>query len=388
MDRVLQQALGNDYLTDEESLAAYSYDASRREEKPAAVCRPNIAEQVRRILVHANEKRLAVVPRGSGTNIRAATVKEDCLIVDMRRFGIVDNLDHARNTVDVSAGVTIRQLNEALAKHGYYFPLVPENGEATLGGLASQNHVTEESQLFGDYHDVVEQIECFDALGREHTLRDKELLKVIGREGTTGIILRLRLKVWPLNHKLTAEVIAVSTVEEALAAGERLAKKQGLLLLEYLGANAAKRCGFDEQSYVIAAFANDTGSYKDRVYVEQLLARRKKLEQRLWQDGYLLLEEATLTSHEQTAAFVALCAKEQVPCYSHLGLGLWMTACKDAEQAERIRNGILAAGGIPGGKHGYGRTKKSYVPVSLRSEIIKLKEEWDYRGIMNQGVLQ
>lgn len=374
------------YFEDEESLAAYAYDASSLEGLPLGVVRPSQEEEVRRVLQAANQNRIPLITRGAGTNVRGAVVKTGAVIIDMRRFDAIERLDVGKGIVTVGAGITIKQLNEFLARHNLYFPLVPENPLATLGGLASQNHLTEESQLFGDYHSLVLQLECFDGLGRHHTLKEQTINQVVGQEGTTGIIIKVHLKVFPKNHKITLNIQKVKDVTEAAAKTPPLRDEKGVLMIEYLDAASSEQVGLEKDNHLLIAYANDRGSYKDSVKIEEILRRRKELEPAFWEQGFTLMEEATL-SLEKVGAFEALCRKEGVPCYGHLGQGILLTCLKDTTQRDRFLAGVVSFGGIPAGKHGYGRTKREYVPADTHKATIHLKEERDYNNILNPGVL-
>jgi FAD/FMN-containing dehydrogenase len=350
------------------------------------VVKPTHEEEIRRVLQAANQNRLAVVPRGAGTNIRGATVKESCVVIDMRRFDALERLDVSKGIATVGAGMTITRLNELLSKHNLYFPLVPENPMATLGGLVSQNHVTEESNLFGDYRKLVAEVECFDGLGRYHVLKGQEVERVVGWEGTMGIIVKLKLKVYPRNHRVTLNIYAVKDAAEAGQRLERLKNEKGVLMIEYFDAATSTLVGLERGSHLVVAYANDRGSYKDPAKIGELLDRRKRLEQTLWNDGYTLSEEASLDP-SKALQFEQLCVREKVPCYGHLARGVLLTALKAAEQRSRVYSGVVSLGGKPVGKHGYGRLKREYVPVEVRRQAVRLKEERDYNHILNPGVI-
>lgn len=382
--RLLKRVVApGDYVDDEETLDAYSYDASGEEARPALVLRPSSEEQLRRILIHANQIRAPVVPRGNGTGIRGGTVKEQAIILDLRHLSRIAQLDTRHETVIVEAGVTIRALNEALEKYNYYFPLIPENDLATIGGLASQNHITEESYLFGDYTKVVVEAECFDGLGRHHVLHGNRLTKAIGQEGTTLLFTRLKLRVTKLNHKLTAELFKPKDAADAVRLVAK-ARETRPLWIEYLDPCCSKLLGLPEEKHLLIIHPNDEGSYKERGYVETLMVKRKELASRLLMDAPYE-EEATL-SDEQAVNFIELCEKERITCYGHLGSGVLISALAKRNQIERMRNSIVALGALPAGKHGYGRTKKAHLPAAVRSQAIKLREEWNYNGTLNPGV--
>lgn len=377
-------AIGH-YFDDEETLRAYSYDASGLEERPLCVVKPTDEEELRRVLVAANQNRLAIVARGSGTGIRGGAIKRDAVIVDMRRFDAIERIDAQKGEVVVGAGCTFAKLDLALARHNLQFPLVPENQLATIGALIVQNHLTEESALFGDYTRLALSIEQFDGVARHGTDKDASVAKIVGWEGSTGIITKVKLRVFPRSYKRTLNLSSVKDIDEALTKVAALKQEKGVLLLEYLDAATSVLVGLDETPHLIVGYANEKGQYKDAHKIEELLTRRKGIERELLRQG-LLLEDAHV-GREHMGAFEALCKKEGLVCYGHLGSDVLMTAVKDAAQRERFWNGTVALGGIPQGKHGYGRLKKGYVPAAVRKQAIMLKEERDYKNTLNPGVI-
>lgn len=374
-----------DYLDDAASLAAYSYDASGKEARPSLVLRPRNEEQLRRILVLANQHRVAVVPRGSATGTRGGATGDGVLLLDMRGFDRITRLDPQLATVDVEAGVTFSQLQERLAPHGFRFPLAVANGEATLGGLAAINHVTEESLGYGDLLERTVQAELFDGLGRFQTLKGDDLRKVLGWEGTTGILVRLRLKVAPTPTRRTLDIHEVASPTEALHHAALAAAKHPFLT-EYVDAQCASLLGLAAKPHVIIGYEGDVGAYKDQVKVEELLAARKRLGHRLWGEGFPIEEEATL-EEEQVERFVARCESAGWPCYGHLAIGVLSASLRDEKERERFLNGVVSIGATPGGKWGYGRVKRPYAPTEMKRLLVRLKEERDYNLILNPGVL-
>jgi len=72
----LQNIVGKDsVLTVKEDLATYSYDGTTTwSHSPDAVVLPTTTAQISEILKLANENRIPVTPRGSGTNISGGSV--------------------------------------------------------------------------------------------------------------------------------------------------------------------------------------------------------------------------------------------------------------------------------------------------------------------------
>lgn len=366
-----------DYLTDEETLRAYSYDQSGYSIKPRAVVRPQNEDEMRRVIVAANQEQLHLIPRGGGTGTRAGCIG-DGIIVSLQHFNKIHKLDKQRNVVTVGAGVTIAQLNHVLARFNLRFPLDPGTPQSTLGGLAARNHVTEESLAYGDYNECVERAECFDGKGRFTVLKDKEIKKVIGYEGATGIITKLDVKVIPIQQQ-TIELVEVEDAAEAAVEAKQFAQGTGVVGIEYLDEKCSIALDIGNSRHLMIIFSNDSGNYADPVKVAQLLARRKQLPILLG-EGYI--EEATVDM-DQLHSFADLCAKQGLPCFGHLGIGVLKTLVKDRKT---FWNNVVAIGATNGGSEGYGKLLAGYVPPEERKRFNRIKEERDYENVLNPGI--
>ncbi len=375
MDRLFQRIVRERFLNDEESLRAYSYDGGL-EAAPRFVLKPRSEEELRRLLVLANQYRAPIVPRGGGTGLRGGTVKEGGVIVDLRLFSTV-RVDRQRGVADVGAGVPVQKLNRLLAREGLAFPLVPESPAATIGGMAAVNMVTEESFRHGDFLELVEQAECFDGVGRFLTLKGGELARVIGKEGATAIITRLRVRL----TRLAPYSLDVVETSNPLADAARLAREE-LLALEYLCPRSSRALGLPEKEHLFALREGERGRRRGGE-ARSLWEARKRLVARLWEGGFTLVEEASL-GEEAVSRFLRLCRELGAPCYGHLGIGVLTAQLSSGADSFRAR--VVALGGRPAGKHGYGRVKAAYAPEGLRREVSKIKESWDYNKVLNPGL--
>ena len=74
-------------LTSDEDRLCYAYDGQRVERVPDAIVRPSNADEVARILVLANEERVAIVPRGGGTGLSGGSVaRTGGIVLDLTRM--------------------------------------------------------------------------------------------------------------------------------------------------------------------------------------------------------------------------------------------------------------------------------------------------------------
>jgi len=371
-----------DFLDSAANLNAYSRDGSGMKGRPHLILRPRDIEELRKIVVFSNRFNIPLVPRGSGTGICGGAVGKDMVIIHTHHFNKLHRLDRQLHTVDVGAGITYRRLTELLSRTGFWFPLEPENQESTLGGLVATNCITEESLLYGDYGELVERIEFIDGGGRHHIVRGKKRFDVIGREGTTGIIVGLRLKLKQIPSEVSIDLIEVENEKDINQQARRISQEEGILLLEYLDKQSSQAIGLRLREMLLVAYTDMRGSIHDPDRVRRLIRSRKGLRMTLHNRGFTAYEECTV-EEPYLLKFLKVCAEKGLVCFGHLGLGLLVVA---GRKSERLRNLIISMKGVPGGKYGYGRLKKEYVPHAVRHEVMMLKERLDYKNIMNRGI--
>src|ERR671928_1132337 len=138
----LAAVVGAEHVRDDPgALLTFSTDATPLERaRPDVVVFPATTEEVAAIVRLADERRIPVVPRGSGTNLSAGTVPH--------RGGIVLVLTRMNRLKEVSAGdlvavcepgVRTVELAQAAAEQGLLFPPDPgSHTTATIGGNVAE----------------------------------------------------------------------------------------------------------------------------------------------------------------------------------------------------------------------------------------------------------
>src|SRR3954465_7501830 len=105
-------------------------------ERPAAV--GEVVEAVQRAVAAGRCVRVA----GAGHSFTGAALTDGTL-VSLRRMGALLDADAASGLVRVQAGMTIRQLNDALAGHGLALPNLGDiDAQAIAGAVATATHGT------------------------------------------------------------------------------------------------------------------------------------------------------------------------------------------------------------------------------------------------------
>jgi FAD/FMN-containing dehydrogenase len=113
-------------LDDEETLTSYSSDLSLQPaKKPRLVVKPKNTEEVQRVVKHANEHLIPLVPVSSKVHFHGETIPEQGgIVVDLSRMDRVIEIDARNRKVKIEPGVTWGKLEEALREHEQ-MPLKP-----------------------------------------------------------------------------------------------------------------------------------------------------------------------------------------------------------------------------------------------------------------------
>lgn len=212
---------------------------------PDAVVRPSDTEEVAAVLRLADGTGTAVTARGSGTGLSGAcTPTEGGIVVSFERMDTILEIDTENHMAVVQPGVTLEQLNEAVADHDLVYPVSPGESSASLGGNVNTNA--------GGMRAVKYGVTRHQVLGIEAVLADGEVLRcggkyvksstgydltqlVIGSEGTLALVTEVTVRLHPkLPHKATV-LLPYRTLDEVAAAVPRVvASGVGPLMVEYI----------------------------------------------------------------------------------------------------------------------------------------------------------
>ncbi|TXT58085.1 MAG: putative D-lactate dehydrogenase (cytochrome) [Promethearchaeota archaeon] len=112
---------------------------------PEIVIRPKTSKEVSEILKLANQKNTSILPRGGGCGEfgGAKPIKDEGIVLDLKRMDEILQLDQENLIVTVEAGVSWAKLNDYLSNYGLYTGcLGPGSGmTASVGGGVSHHSV-------------------------------------------------------------------------------------------------------------------------------------------------------------------------------------------------------------------------------------------------------
>ncbi|MDH7568145.1 MAG: FAD-binding protein, partial [Armatimonadota bacterium] len=190
-------------------LVAYSFDATPlHQARPDAVVFPTSTAQVQAILRLAVREGFPVIPRGSGTNLAAATVpNQGGVVLVLTRMNRVVEVDTENLTATVQPGVITAAFQAQVEALGLFYP--PDPGSmaiSTLGGNVATGAGGLRGLKYGVTRDYV--------LGLEAVLPSGDVLRtggkvmkdvagydltklLVGSEGTLAVITEILLKLVP-----------------------------------------------------------------------------------------------------------------------------------------------------------------------------------------------
>jgi FAD/FMN-containing dehydrogenase len=110
---------------------------------PACAVFPGSLDEVRRIVLFANEQKISIIPYGGGSGLMGAALSiKPGIVVDLRRMNQPLEIDVAARCARVQAGIVLEVLDKRLNEQNFILGHDPWTlPVATVGGAISTNSV-------------------------------------------------------------------------------------------------------------------------------------------------------------------------------------------------------------------------------------------------------
>jgi D-lactate dehydrogenase (cytochrome) len=224
----LRAQLGDRVSTNATVLEQHSHGESRTISfPPDAVCFPESTEEVSAIVRTCAAAGVPIVAFGAGSSVEAhVAAVHGGICIDMTHMNRILEVRVLDLDVTVQAGVTRRQLNDALVSEGVFFPVDP-GADATLGGMAATRASGTTTVRYGAMRDNVVNLTVVLADGQIIRTQSRarksssgyDLTHLfVGSEGTLGIICELTVRVYGVPEATAAAVCTFPTVDDAVRA--------------------------------------------------------------------------------------------------------------------------------------------------------------------------
>jgi glycolate oxidase len=236
----LENIVGNEFISrDPEIVWCYSFDGTIFKENtvPEIVILPKKTIEIAKILKIANDNKIIVVPRGSGTSLAGGPISifGGGIILDLSKMNRIISIDIPNNLTIVEPGVICDDLNFELNKFGYFFPPDPASScICTIGGMVANNSGGVQAFKYGVTKDYIMFLEIVLPDGRVINTGSSVRKSVssynfnglfVGSEGTLGIITKIGLKIIPLPQARKMALFIFDTIESISQAVIELRKK-------------------------------------------------------------------------------------------------------------------------------------------------------------------
>jgi len=211
-------------IQDADKLKTYAIDGK----KPKTVIFPRTIDEVTRVVAHANQQHLTIIPRGNGTKMgRGGIPKKMDIVLSTNDLNRITDSDCENLTLSAESGITLNEVQKSLARvgRGYFLPLDPPfTDQATLGGIVATNSSGPKRFLYGTARDLMIGTKAVFPNGDVVISGGKTVKNVsgydmckllIGSFGTLGVICEMTFKLLPLPEKEATLLVSFAKLEEA-----------------------------------------------------------------------------------------------------------------------------------------------------------------------------
>ena len=432
-----------------EHLITYGFDGTAALNAPATcVVLPESTEQVAALVRYAQEHKVPIVARGSGTGLSGGSVPvPGGIVLCLVRMNRILEVDEGNLTLLAETGAVTQAIAEAADAIGLLYPPDPGSMKiSTIGGNVAENSGGLRGLKYGITRDYVMGLEVVLASGEIVWLGSKCVKDVagysmkdlfIGSEGTLGIITKVLLQLVPkpaarrtllatfaqmqdaartvsaiIARKIIPctleflDKVTIRCVEDFAHVGLPL-DAEAILLMETDGHPAV----VEEEARQMEEIARQCGAVAVTLAADSAealrlaTARRSAFSALARVSPTTILEDATVPRSQlaRMVAFIQSVGERhqlRIGTFGHMGDGnlhpTFLTDEKNHAEMERVELAMreifdfaIELGGTITGEHGVGLAKKAFLPKAIGEGSLdlmrQLKRAWDPHNLLNPG---
>jgi FAD/FMN-containing dehydrogenase len=205
---------------------------------PKAVIFPKNTKEVSEVVKFANQKNLAIVPRGTGSKMSMGNPpKRLDLVICTSRMNHMIDVDTSNLTITVEAGVKFRDIQARLATEvdeascsdrsysGCFLPIDPSySNTATIGGVVATNSAGPRRLLYNLPRDMILGVRVVAPNGEIAGAGGKTVKNVsgydisklmVGSMGSLGILCEMTFKLLPLPEQMETFLLSFESLSDA-----------------------------------------------------------------------------------------------------------------------------------------------------------------------------
>ncbi len=378
---MLQKILGRGKVSEEEiDRIAYSSDASQIRGKTKIVVWPETEQEVIATVKYCLQNNLNIVTRGGGTGLVGGAVPDNSVVIDLSKM---NKMKVERDYATVEPGVILEDLINIESKK-FFSVMIGSRKVCTIGGMIATNAAGMRSLKYGKMENWIEELEIINGEGKKIKIGKEKIKEFCGKEGTTGIIIKAKLKLVEKPKEVTLSILSFDNLTSLVEKVRELVKNENVSIVEYIDRITSEWAGLGNKYHLMIEYENGDGNIKGGE-MKEVWKMRESLYPIVAEKGYTTIEDPEV-SIDQIDRFLHWLQKNEIPTFGHISIGVVHPHFKEnSPQIKEMFKIVETLNGSVTGEHGIGIMKKEFFQKEKEEEIKKLKKIHDKKNIFNRG---